>query len=143
MPIRVFIFSSFWNRQQSEPARQFQQRQPAEFPARQQTACAHRLAHPNVPTHRRVLPWDGRADQKPQRPPAKRFCRERLHGQAQSHAKPSRSYATARRQLELLPDNPVYSPQRSTNSVTVHALFSTPAACAGVMRIAPCVFTKL
>jgi len=47
------------------------------------------------------------------------------------------------RDLNIGQYNPVYSPQRSTSSATIHALDSTPAACAGVMRIAPCVFTKL
>ena len=92
---------------------------------------------------KRAWLWGDYADQKPPRPPARLFRRERLHGREQFLAMSRRSYATAKPQLEPALDNPVYSPQRSTNSVTVHAIFSTPAACAGVMRIVPWVFTKL
>ena len=46
-------------------------------------------------------------------------------------------------QLDPVNDIPDYSPQRSINSATLHWLLSTPAAIAGVHRIAPRILQKL
>jgi len=93
--------------------------------------------------HRRVWPWDVRVDQKPQPRLAIQFRRERLRGQARWNDKPPRSYATARRRLEPLLCNLVYSPQSLTSSSTVQWLVAIPAAIAGVIRKALCVLQKL
>ena len=109
---------------------------PAGFPARSRTAPFYCHRRQDATSHKHVWPSDVRSDQKPQHRHAKSFCREKLHAQARIRAKPLRSCATAKRPLATAPDNPVYSPQRSTSSATVQWLFSTPAAIAGVMRIA-------
>ena len=122
---------------QFEHARQFRQIRQAGFLTRQRSACARLPCRPDGSMRKRAWPWDAPSNQKPQHPLARLSCPEKLRGQARSCAKPRRICANASRQLEPVQCNPVYSPQRSTNSATVHALFSTPAACAGVMRIAP------
>ena len=138
-----FIFDLPKHLLQFEPAPQFRRIQLAGFPARQRSAFVHPSRRPDGSMRSSVSPLGVLSDRKPPRPPARPFRRERLHGQARFRAMSRRSCAIAKPQLELVQCNPVYSPQRSTNSATVHALFSTPAACAGVMRIAPWNFTKL
>ena len=87
------------------------------------------ILRPDGSVHTLALPLGGPEDQKPPHRLAIPFCPERLRELARFHAMLPHSCATAKQQPAILRDSPVYSPQRSTSSATVHALCSTPAMC--------------
>src|SRR5271169_5372928 len=106
-------------------AQQFTQISLVEFQERRRNALPGRFCLADGSKHMPVSLWDGPSGQEPQRPLAIQFGREKPRGRAQLRCERPFTCASAQPPVEVFPDKPDYSPQRSISSATLHWLAST------------------